>query len=56
MTSQWPALDRAVRWRPGCHFEHQNELEHKKGYYPTRRGEEAVNPDGTALRSGPDCG
>ncbi|HEY6455121.1 MAG TPA: hypothetical protein VIY90_07535 [Steroidobacteraceae bacterium] len=32
------------------------ELEYKKRYYPTRRDEEAVNPDGTALRSGPDCG
>lgn len=28
------------------------ELEHKKQYYPTRRDEEAVNPDGTSLRSG----
>ena len=27
------------------------ELEHKKAYYPTRRDEEAVNPDGTRLRS-----
>ena len=26
------------------------ELEHKKVYYPTRRDEEAVNPDGTRLR------
>jgi hypothetical protein len=26
------------------------ELEHKKRYYPTRRDEEAINPDGTALR------
>ena len=24
--------------------------EHKKAYYPTRRDEEAVNPDGTRLR------
>ena len=31
------------------------ELDHKKQYYPTRRDEEAVNPDRTALRSGPDC-
>lgn len=27
------------------------ELDHKKRYYPTRRDEEAVNPDGTPLRS-----
>ena len=26
------------------------ELEHKKQYYPTRRDEEAINPDGTPLR------
>lgn len=26
------------------------ELEHKKAYYPTRRDEEAINPDGTRLR------
>jgi hypothetical protein len=26
------------------------ELEHKKPYYPTRRDEEAINPDGTPLR------
>jgi hypothetical protein len=26
------------------------ELEHKKAYYPTRRDEEAVNPDGSSLR------
>jgi hypothetical protein len=26
------------------------ELDHKKFYYPTRRDEEAVNPDGTRLR------
>jgi len=26
------------------------ELEHKKPYYPTRRDEDAVNPDGTRLR------
>jgi hypothetical protein len=26
------------------------ELEHKKQYYPTRRDEEAINPDGTRLR------
>jgi len=26
------------------------ELEYKKQYYPTRRDEEAVNPDGTLLR------
>ena len=26
------------------------ELEHKKQYYPTRRDEEATNPDGTPLR------
>jgi hypothetical protein len=26
------------------------ELEHKKQYYPTRRDEEARNPDGTRLR------
>jgi hypothetical protein len=26
------------------------ELEHKKQYYPTRRDEEAINPDGTQLR------
>ena len=25
-------------------------LEHKKVYYPTRRDEEAINPDGTQLR------
>jgi hypothetical protein len=25
-------------------------LEHKKAYYPTRRDEDAVNPDGTRLR------
>jgi hypothetical protein len=27
-------------------------LDHKKAYYPTRRDEEAVNPDGTMLRRG----
>ena len=26
------------------------QLEHKKAYYPTRRDEEAVNPDGSKLR------
>lgn len=26
-------------------------LEHKKAYYPTRRDEEAVNPDGSRLRA-----
>jgi hypothetical protein len=26
------------------------ELDHKKQYYPTRRDEEAINPDGTLLR------
>jgi hypothetical protein len=26
------------------------ELEHKKPYYPTRRDEEAANPDGSRLR------
>jgi hypothetical protein len=26
------------------------ELEHKKRYYPTRKDEEAINPDGTSLR------
>lgn len=26
------------------------ELEHKKQYYPTRRDEEAINPNGTRLR------
>lgn len=30
------------------------ELDHKKRYYPTRRDEEAVNPDGTRLRAGSD--
>jgi hypothetical protein len=25
-------------------------LEHKKQYYPTRRDEEAINPDGTRIR------
>ena len=27
------------------------ELEAKKAYYPTRRDEEAINPDGTLLRA-----
>ena len=26
------------------------ELDHKKQYYPSRRDEEAINPDGTRLR------
>ena len=26
------------------------ELEHKKQYYPTRKDEEAINPDGSRLR------
>ena len=26
------------------------ELEHKKPYYPTRKDEEAINPNGSALR------
>lgn len=26
------------------------EMEHKKAYYPTRRDEDAVNPDGSPLR------
>jgi hypothetical protein len=26
------------------------ELEHKKRYYPTRRDEEAINPDGSRVR------
>jgi hypothetical protein len=26
------------------------QLEHKKAYYPTRRDDEAVNPDGSRLR------
>jgi len=30
------------------------ELDHKKRYYPTRRDEEGVNPDGTPLRFVPD--
>jgi len=28
------------------------QLEHKKQYYPTRRDEEAMNPDGSRLRAG----
>jgi hypothetical protein len=27
------------------------ELEHKKAYYPTRKDEEAINPNGTKLRA-----
>ena len=27
------------------------ELEHKKSYYPTRRDEEAINPNGSKLRA-----
>ena len=26
------------------------EMDHKSAYYPTRRDEEAINPDGSALR------
>jgi hypothetical protein len=53
-------LDRALQniWRRRIPKIHVNgihgvlfyENEHKKAYYPTRRDEEAVNPDGTLLR------
>ena len=35
----------------GIHGVLFHELESKKPYYPTRRDEEAVNPDGTRLRA-----
>jgi hypothetical protein len=34
----------------GIHGTYFVGLEHKKVYYPTRRDEEAINPDGTRLR------
>lgn len=34
----------------GIHGQLFYELEEKKQYYPTRRDEEAINPDGTRLR------
>jgi hypothetical protein len=34
----------------GIHGVQFYELDHKKCYYPTRRDEEAVNPNGTRLR------
>jgi hypothetical protein len=36
----------------GIHGTYFVGLEQKKAYYPTRRDEDAVNPDGTRLRSG----
>jgi hypothetical protein len=30
------------------------ELDHKKRYYPTRRDEDAINPNGSPLRPGSD--
>lgn len=55
-----PALDDALNniWRRripkinvnGIHGVLFYQNEHKKAYYPTRRDEEAVNPDGTPLR------
>jgi hypothetical protein len=38
----------------GIHHVLFYELEHKKRYYPTRRDEEAINPNGTPLRSSSD--
>ena len=34
----------------GIHGTLYYELDHKSAYYPTRRDEEAINPDGSALR------
>jgi hypothetical protein len=54
------ALDNALKniWRrripkinvTGIHGLLFYENEHKKAYYPTRRDDEAINPDGTRLR------
>jgi len=55
-----PALDNALNniWRrripkinvTGIHGLLFYQNEHKKVYYPTRRDDEAINPDGTRLR------
>ena len=55
-----PALDNALNniWRrripkinvTGIHGLLFYENEHKKAYYPTRRDDEAINPNGTRLR------
>ena len=51
-----PVFERVWRGRvpkvqaQGIHGMYSVGLEHKKAYYPTRRDEEAVNPDGTRLR------
>jgi len=55
-----PALDNALNniWRrripkinvTGIHGLLFYQNEHKKVYYPTRRDDEAINPDGTPLR------
>jgi hypothetical protein len=55
-----PALDNALNniWRRripkinvnGIHGLLFYQNEHKKAYYPTRRDDEAINPDGTQLR------
>lgn len=34
----------------GIHGTLFNDLDHKSVYYPTRRDEEAINPDGSAIR------
>ena len=59
-TGNTPALDNALNniWRRripkinvnGIHGLLFYQNEHKKAYYPTRRDEEAINPDGTQLR------
>ena len=41
----------AKRHAMGIHGILFYELEYKKAYYPTRRDEEAINPDGTPLRA-----
>lgn len=35
----------------GIHGQLFYELEHKKSYYPNRRDEDAINPDGSLLRA-----
>ena len=59
-TGNTPALDNVLNniWRRripkfnvhGIHGPLFYQNEHKKAYYPTRRDEKAINPDGTQLR------
>lgn len=43
--------DMTGREQPRANSDNRNVHEHKKAYHPTRRDEEAVNPDGSRLRA-----